>query len=1014
MPELDRRHFIKLVGLGAGAAATAACSDPVEKLVPYVIQPEVITPGIAVEYASTCTECPTACGLHVKTREGRPIKLDGNPDHPVNRGALCPRGQASIARPYLPQRFTGPMKQGADGSFAKSTWEEGQKALASKLRSSRGRVAVLGGQVGPTLSSVIDRWVAAVGGERVVYEPFAYESLRDASARVFGIRTLPVFNLENVDLVVDFGSNFLEAGPTRVESMRQLANARDIKKHKDGGARLVSISPRLSLTGANSDEWIAPKPGSEGPLALALAAILYRGGARTGGDDEAAGRLLSGVDPKAVAQAAGIEESKLDALAQKLRAAKAPVALPPGVAATAANGTSAAAAVLLLNALLGAHGTAMQIPATDVAGPPSSMKDVEALVAKMKAGKIGLLIIHDANPIYSLPPSLGFAEALANVDTVVSTANLPDETSVAANWVLPQNAALETWGDAEARPGVRSIVQPTLRPLHDTKSLGDIFLESGRAAEGDAASSLPAGSFREVVKAAWSGTDFHRALAAGGVFEPSAPAQVTVSAGVSSIETAMPKLAGPGDFALVAYPHPYQADGSSSDLPWTQEAPDPVTKLSWSSWVEMSLATAKKLGVTFGDVVRVETPSGHVEASVFPRGGILDDVIAIPIGGGHTQSHYGSLAGDGFPGVARGVNVISVLPSELGESGGRVWLSTRASVSRTGRFQRLALSQWTDNQRERGFAQKVSLAALAKDGHDHHSDEHLAEGGEADEGGHEFALPFDPANDSSPDSEYRWGMAIDTDRCTGCSACVIACSVENNVPTVGEEQAIRHREMAWLRIDRFIGDGDQSGGSERRPFPDGERVGETDVRHSPMLCQQCGAAPCESVCPPIATYHSDEGINGMIYNRCIGTRYCANNCTYDVRRFNYFDYSRENWPGELPFMLNPDVTVRGQGVMEKCMFCVQRINSARQTAKNEDRPIADGEVVTACQQACPTQAITFGNTKDKQSQVVKKSDDDARSYIALHVLNTRPAVTYLAAVDREDGKDHGKDGRSHG
>ena len=244
-------------------------------------------------------------------------------------------------------------------------------------------------------------------------------------------------------------------------------------------------------------------------------------------------------------------------------------------------------------------------------------------------------------------------------------------------------------------------------------------------------------------------------------------------------------------------------------MPWAQETPDPVTKLSWSSWVEMSLATAKKLGVTFGDVVRVETPSGSVEASVFPRGGILDDVIAIPIGGGHTQSHYGSQAGEGFPGVARGVNVISILPGGHGEDGARVWLSSRADVKRTGRFQRLALSQWTDNQHERGFAQKVSLAALAKDGHDHHGDESLAHGGEGDEGGHEFALPFDPANDSSPESDYRWGMAIDTDRCTGCSACVIACSVENNVPVVGEEQAIRHREMTWLRIDRFVGDGDR-------------------------------------------------------------------------------------------------------------------------------------------------------------------------------------------------------------
>jgi molybdopterin-containing oxidoreductase family iron-sulfur binding subunit len=1000
MPELNRRHFIKLVGLSAGAAAAAGCADPVEKLVPYVIQPEVITPGIAVEYASTCTECPTGCGLRVRTREARPIKLDGNPEHPINAGALCPRGQAAIARPYLPQRFDGPRRQGRDGNSQPVPWQEALAAVGAKIQADGARTAILGGQVGPTLSGVIDGFAAGVGGaERVVYEPFAYEALREASEWVFGLRAIPVFDLTETDLIVDFGSNFMEGGPSPVELMRQFAAARDLAKHPNGGARLVSISPRLTLTGANADEWLAPKPGSEGPLALALAAILHRGGMRAGGDTAAVAQLLSGVDAKAVAAEAGLEAGQLEGLANRLAHAKNAVALPPGVAATTANATSAAAAVLLLNAILGANGRAMTLPASDVAGAPAPLSEVLALVEKMKAGAIDVLVIHDANPIYSLPTSAGFEAALAKVGTVVSTATLPDETSVKADWVLPQSASLESWGDAEPRPGIRSIQQPTLRPLHDTLELGDLFLELGRAA---GASDTPEGSFREVVQAAWSDTDFRRALAKGGVFNAAAPANVSVGAGVSKIEARFPKLAGPGEFALVTFPHAYQGDGSSSDLPWAQETPDPTTKLSWSSWVEMSLATAEKLGVTFGDAVSVETPNGNVEVSVFPRGGIRDDVIAIPMGGGHTESHYGSLAGDGFEGVARGVNAISLLSADAGATGGRVWLGSNASVRRTGRFQRLALSQWTDNQRGRGFAQKISLAALAANGHNG------ADGGEAHEGGNEFALPYDPANDASPESEYRWGMTIDTDRCTGCSACVVACSIENNVPIVGEEQAIRHREMTWLRIDRFIGDGDSEGGEARRPFPDRERVGETDVRHSPMLCQQCGAAPCESVCPPIATYHSDEGINAMVYNRCIGTRYCANNCTYDVRRFNYFDYGRENWPGNLPFMLNPDVTARGQGVMEKCMFCVQRINGARQIAKNEGRPIADGEVVTACQQACPTQAIHFGNTKDKQSEVVKQADDEARKYIALHELNTRPAITYLAAVDRSD------DERSHG
>jgi molybdopterin-containing oxidoreductase family iron-sulfur binding subunit len=413
----------------------------------------------------------------------------------------------------------------------------------------------------------------------------------------------------------------------------------------------------------------------------------------------------------------------------------------------------------------------------------------------------------------------------------------------------------------------------------------------------------------------------------------------------------------------------------------------------------MSHETATKLGVVFGDVVSVQTGfgAGAIELSVFPRGGIRHDVVAIAIGQGHTQSHYGSMEGDGQPGVARGASVVSVLPNTKDEAGGRAWLSTRAKVSRTGRFQRLALSQWTDNQRGRGLAQEVSLLALAEHGH---GDEHDAHS--------EFSLPFDPANDAHPDNDYRWTMTIDNDRCTGCSACVVACSIENNVPVVGEEQAIRHREMTWIRLDRFIGEGDTEDGQKRRLTPYREKLGKVDVRTSAMLCQQCGAAPCEAVCPVFATYHSPDGLNGMIYNRCVGTRYCANNCTYDVRRFNYWDYSSQNWPGLLPLMLNPDVTVRGQGVMEKCTFCVQRIASARQTAKDEGRPIADGEVVTACQQSCPADAISFGNAKDGKSEVVKRASDAARSYISLHSLNTRPGITYLAQVKRAD------DERSHG
>jgi molybdopterin-containing oxidoreductase family iron-sulfur binding subunit len=1009
MPELDRRDFLKLVGAGAGAAAAAGCADPVEKLVPYVIQPEEITPGIAVRYASTCQECPVACGLHVTTREGRPIKLEGHPEHPINRGGLCARGQAAIQRTYHPDRYEGPLAR-TDGELQATTWEQGLETLVAAIRTAGASgLRVLGGGRGPTLDGLIDGWIAAIGGDpasqRLVYQPFAELALRRGTASVFGVERTPLFDLSQADLILDFGSDFLDTGLSPVEHARHFGEARDPRSRPDGGARLVSITPRMDLTVSSADQWIPAAPGSEGLLALALAKAVHDHlvgqGRQIAGDGAAVAKLLGGVDREVAASLAGVDAVTLDGLVERVLAARAPVALPPGVAAASGQAASAAAAVMLLNALVGAVGGSVRIPDLDAGPAPAGMGKIARLIDDMNAGRVGVLLIHDANPLYSLPADSGFASALDKVDLVVSTAPLRDETSEAADLVLPDHAPLESWGDARPRAGARSLVQPTIRPLFDTQSLGDALLAVGRALGDEVAAKLPTGSFRAVLEAAWSDTDWRRALASGGVFgdpAPSLPGEIASTVG--GIELGEPQLEGEGDYALLAYPQSFLGDGRGAALPWLQETPDPVTKASWVSWAEVSKQTAESLGVEFGEVLSIETDfgAGRIEVPVYPRGGIRDDVVAVAIGQGHTVGHYASMEGDGQPGAARGASVISLLPARSDEGGGRAWLSARARLAKTGGFRRIPISQWTDNQRERGLAPVVSLLALA-------------EGAEAHDGDHgeshfrhtELGLvsPYDRQNDSHPDSPYRWGLTIDNDRCIGCSACVVACSIENNVPTVGERGALRHRDMTWIRVERYNGDGDRRGGASRRPHPDREELGEVDVRHAPMLCQQCGAAPCESVCPVIATYHTPEGLNGMVYNRCVGTRYCANNCVYKVRRFNYFDYSRENWPGLLHLGLNPDVTVRTQGVMEKCTFCVQRISAARQAAKDQGRPIRDGEVVTACQQTCPTQAITFGNTRDPASQVVTNADQPARTYRSLEVLNARPAITYLAQVVRE-------------
>ncbi len=1003
MAEFDRRDFLKLVGAGAGAAAATGC-EPVQKLIPYVVQPEEITPGLPVVYASTCVGCSSACGIHVRTREGRPVKIEGNPDHPINRGALCAMGQASIIRTYHPDRFRQPLRRAAGGEVMPLSWDEATALLATRVREAGSGTWVLGGRVGPTLTGLIEQWVAAVGaGGHVVYEPFSHESLATASEAVFGMKAVPVFDLSGAELVIDFGADCLDSWLSPTEHARQIADARDVATAEGREARLVYVGPRLSLTAGSSDEWLPARPGTEGILALALARAAFDAGAgRTAAADPALiEKILAPFGAERVAGQTDVPADTIRRLGGALARSGKAVALPPGVAATSERATATAAAVLILNAVVGAVGRNVRLQAAPPVGAPSTWSEVTALIEAMGAGRVKVLVIHDSNPVYSLP---GFAEAVANVEFVVSTTSAADETVERAHLVLPDHTPLESWGDAAPRPGVRSLVQPTIRPLYDTRALGDTLLDVGRAVSQQAAGALPAGSFRGVVEAAWTGTDFRAALARGGVFTDPPPAQaVPVGPGAAQLSYEPPALGGEGSHALVAHPSPLLYDGRGANMPWLQEIPDPVTKVTWQSYAEISHATAESLGVSTGDVISVETPTGTLEVPAFPRGGIRDDVVAIAIGQGHTVGFWASRDG-----AARGVDVTTALPPATDEKGTRAWLVTRARLAKTGRFERVAVAQATDNKRGRQLGDAVSLASLGGGAHfaGAEGEGHGEGGGHA--GSHEVLRPYDMTKDATEASPYRWAMTIDLDRCNGCSACVAACNIENNIPIVGEEGVLRSRQMQWIRIERYVGPGFESlvpGRPERR---DHEELGETDIRHSVMLCQQCGAAPCEPVCPVIATYHNDEGLNGMIYNRCIGTRYCSNNCPYKVRRFNWFDYAIHNWPPPMQYMLNPDVTVRGQGVMEKCSFCVQRIQEARQPAKDQKRPIADGEVTPACAQTCPSDAIVFGNLRDDGSRVRKFAGENrARAYHALQVLNTRPGITYLAKVIRTEGEDHG-------
>jgi molybdopterin-containing oxidoreductase family iron-sulfur binding subunit len=548
------------------------------------------------------------------------------------------------------------------------------------------------------------------------------------------------------------------------------------------------------------------------------------------------------------------------------------------------------------------------------------------------------------------------------------------ETAVAADWILPSHHELESWGDAEVRPGVWGLGQPVLSPLFDTRAAEDVLLQAAEA--GGLGIDLGAPDFATYLQNAWrerwqasAGAEegaaggfeawWRAALQRGGHWSEAAGSAGApdLASGLGEYAFSFAEPGGDGDFDLVVYPTVQFYDGRGANRSWMQELPDPVTKVVWGSWVEIHPETAGPLGLETGDLVEVSSPAGTVTAPAFLYEGIRPDAVAIPIGQGH--SAYGRNARD------RGVNPLDLLEGDADARAGTLALAgTRVEVAATGEAGDLVVAQGSDSDLDREIAEMMGVdeARSAMDAH------------EVD-----LTQLVEAAWDSDPQSPYRWGMTIDLNACTGCSACVTACYSENNVPVVGEERCAQGREMSWLRIERYFEE---------------TADGDFQVAHVPMLCQHCGDAPCEPVCPVYATYHNPEGLNVQVYNRCVGTRYCSNNCPYKVRRFNWFGYE---FPYPLNLQLNPDVTVREKGVMEKCSFCVQRINRAKVEAKEEGRLVGDGEVVTACQSACPTEAITFGNLKDPTSRVSQIARG-ARNYHVLGELNTRPAVNYLKDV----------------
>ena len=940
---LHRRDFLKILG-ASFAALASGCTlrPPLEKILPYSEQPEGVVPGLARWYASTCGGCAAACGTLVKSRDGRPIKMEGNPDHPLSRGGLCARGQATVLDLYDSERLKQPLSGGAP-----TTWKEldvsVDKALADARRRGR-KIRVLSQTVpSPSFDAAAAAFCSRHGAERVVYDSPSSAAIVEAHRLTHGRPVLLLYRFETARAFGSFDADFLGTWLSPVEFTKSWAGKRKPDDGFEGMSWHAQFEPRMSVTGANADLRIPVRPSEELATALELGRLLA---ARLNwrGDLPKSGRTP-------------VSEEVLRQTADTLAAARGAALAVSGSADTAVQ-----LAVNWINEMLGAYGRTVDIarPSFQRRGEPGAL---ERLIAEMEAGEVGVLIVVEANPAYDHPQAARFVAAMKKVALVAALSQRRDETAVLSGVVAATPHTLESWGDAEPVAGVHSLIQPLIEPLFDSRpALESLLVWAGRP-----------GKAHDYVREYWrariyphqkSGHSFDafwdEALQRGAVtIEPAkAAAGAFRAASIASLKPA--RHAAPANgFEMAAYASVALFDGRQANNPWLQELPDSVTKVSWGNVALFSPKDAKSLGVEDGRMVRLSADGRSIELPACVQPGQASGVVAAAVGYGRTS------AGP----IAANEPMRKMLPIDHDPLGGAdVYPFTDGSavtVTVLAGTSQLAKTQTFDSQTVpfTGETRPIVLETTLQD---------------------YYKLP--PSEAGKPDEDgmwtkhdypgHKWGMALNLTACTGCSGCVVACQAENNIPVVGKAEVRKGREMAWIRIDRYY-----TGADEANP----------DVAFQPMLCQHCDNAPCETVCPVLATVHSTEGLNMQVYNRCVGTRYCANNCPYKVRRFNWFDYSHQNLLQSL--VLNPDVTVRERGVMEKCSFCVQRIYTAKSEAKVEDRPLKDGDVVPACAQSCPAEAIVFGDLNDPNSKVTRVSREN-HGYRVLEELGTKPAVTY--------------------
>lgn len=965
LPEgVTRREMMLLLGASLSLAGVAGCRRPVEEIVPYVTAPEEIVPGVPRYYATTMPFRRSAYGLIVESHEGRPTKIEGNPSHPSTLGASSSRVQASILGLYDPDRSQSVAFKGAPKSWGDFVKAWGPLAEAHAADGGAGLAVLSESFSSPTLA----RLAAQLRARYPRLQWATYDAVSDEN-RLAGLRSATgrdldlMLRLDQASVILVLDADPLLADPEMIRHVRGFAAGRRALSTSSGQAmnRLYAVEGVYSLTGAMADHRLRLESRQIAPFLAALAARLAPPSTGAAGSFD----KLPGVDPRWI-----------DAVAKDLLANRGRALIVAGERQPAA----VHAAVCALNSYLGGTGKTVSYYETKDAALPS-VSSLVSLVSAMKKGAVRTLVVLGGNPVFDAPADLDFASAMAKVPEVIALGHGVDETSSKATWHIPRAHYLESWGDARAVGGTLSVVQPLILPLFGGRSPVEVL---GLMAGGEDRPGY------DIVRETWApilgvgefefDEKWNRVLHDGLLPGSELPEVVPDPGAQPLAELVRPAkaLAEAGGLEIVFLPSPSLHDGRFANDGWLQELPDPLTKLTWDNPALVSPKTAESLGVTNEDVVRLEYGGRSLELAVWILPGVADGVVAVTLGYG--RSHAGRVgSGVGF----------DTYPLRRSNASG---FDGGATLTKLGRTYPLSTTQHHGSMEGRPLVRESTLAELGpgEAGGGHHAGRPAAAppgvpgeaGAPAPHGVFgEETEHFSLWKEHKYDQGHQWGMTIDLNTCIGCNACMVACQSENNVPVVGKVQVAKYREMHWLRVDRYFS-GDPSGSPE--------------MVFQPIPCMQCEDAPCEQVCPVAATVHDAQGLNVMVYNRCIGTRYCSNNCPYKVRRFNFFNFTKDT-PDILKLAMNPDVTVRARGVMEKCTYCTQRINRAKLDAKLAGRALADGDVKTACQQACPASAIQFGDIRDRSSRVAR-AKADPRNYALLEELNTRPRTTYLAKV----------------